>query len=59
MADIDDVVLWAEAHVCEGCGGGKSSLDSENKALVVGGDMNPWYVVWTDRRVDVKGVGSS
>ena len=40
-----------QSGACKGCGGGESSLDSENKALVVSGDLNPWCAVGTDRRV--------
>ena len=36
---------------CEGCVGGEFSLDSEKKALSVGGNLDPWFVVRLGRSV--------
>ena len=43
---VDDVILWAETRTCEGRVGCKFGFDSEDEVLVVGGDSDPWFVVW-------------
>ena len=51
---VDDFALKAEACASKEGGCGESSLDSQDEALVVGGDSDPGCVLCGGRERDVK-----
>ena len=47
---VYNAIPGAEARSRKSCVGGKSSLDSEDEALIVGSDSDPRPVVWLGAR---------